>query len=263
MKQNVLRVLHHAFILAKYSAKESLSRPRQFLVNNITSVIFSSIFIIPGIILREHASMSFSLGLISGWINIQAVNAFSNAIQGRLRGGEFESYLMVPVSLISLYIFNVIGILGMIPYFLIIGSFMFLEGGYITLNLSLFLLALLLTYVSNCGISIILGAVHLAYRSVSQVLNFVNILILIFCGILVPGNVIPKPYDTLVLLVPWVQTSLFFGYALDNLKGIEFNPIQSSTYLLLYGVLTLILALDIFKRAELRIRSKGLNELEY
>lgn len=257
---NLNRVINHAVILMKYSILEGLSRPRELFTGSIGGLLFSAIFIIPGILMRGSVTMAFSAGVIAAWFNLAALQSFHTMISDGIRDGEFESFLMVPVSPFSLYLVGVMRTIVGAPFFFIMIIYVFLETGRVAFNPAFFLAALVFTFFVNCGLSIIFGAIQMAYRLIGQLVNVISILIFSLCQLVVVAGFLPEPFGILIRLIPWSQSTVLFGYAFDELTGSQFDPLYAIAYLLFFGLLTIAAAIPIFGRAEHRARTKGLME---
>ncbi len=125
------------------------------------------------------------------------------------------------------------------------------------------LIAIALTFFANLGLSIIFGAIQLTYKQISQLVNIVSLSVFLCCQLVVLAHILPEPLGFVVQLIPWSQSAVLFGYAFNELVGSSFDLLYAIAYLISFGLLTLAIAIPVFRRAEHHARIKGLIEREH
>lgn len=125
------------------------------------------------------------------------------------------------------------------------------------------LITIALTFFANLGLSIIFGAIQLTYKQISQLVNIVSLLVFLCSQLVVLAHILPGPLGFVVQLIPWSQSAVLFGYAFNELVGSSFDLLYAIAYLMSFGLLTLAIAIPVFRRAERHARIKGLIEREH
>jgi len=125
------------------------------------------------------------------------------------------------------------------------------------------LIAIALTFFANLGLSIIFGIILLTYKQISQLVNIVSLLVFLCCLLVVLAGILPGSLGFVVQLIPLSQSAVLFDYAFNELVGCSFDLLCAIAYLISFGLLTLAIAIPVFRRAERYARIKGLIEREH
>jgi len=256
MNKKWRKIASDSWVIFKIEMSELFSRPTEALMFFTQFVLFYVLAAIP-LWFFGVASLKF-LGALyfAAMLNTIGLSQFSNLVLKKLESGEYEAYMLTPTSILSLYLSNLYTIWMIIPIFLLGYIPGIIEAGIFSLNLPLLILALILTIISNAGISIILTGIHLAYRSIREVVGIAGILIYFFCMFGVIGLIHAHPWNYVILAIPWTNSTILmtqsFNLNLNN-SPIAYNIV----YLTLFTLVTLPISLKIYKKAEKRAKKHG------
>jgi ABC-2 type transport system permease protein len=167
--------------------------------------------------------------------------------------GTMDGLMVAPVSRYSIVVGKVLAqtVRGMIQGFMILGISMFLFGVKVYGSPFLMVLVMLLGVASFVGVGIIVTSMAAEQETAQMMMMLLQFPMMFLCGIVFPIEQLPSWLQTIGKLLP-------LYYAASALRKIivlnaSFNNIISDiTVLILYSVVTIGIAMPIFRRAMTR-----------
>jgi ABC-type polysaccharide/polyol phosphate export permease len=248
-------ILRQAWIMARAEMTSLLSNRRTLFNFYLQFLIVSAITLIPIYLFNRQSGGVFAAAYLAGLLNSICAQQFSGRVIGRVESGEYEIYLLSPIPMMSVYLTNVLSLALILPVIVLIYALAGLTVPDAQLNLPLFLLAAVLTFVLNIGVSIFLAGVHIAYRSLYQISNIASIVTMLYCAI----GVIPlynSQIGVIVQFVPWTHSTFLVMQSVK--KVVPWQQIWLSMGVILaIALITTPLALRFYALAERKRKRDG------
>ena len=231
---------------------EIIKKPGELIAFYLFYLVSFAMVIIPIYFFKRPDTNTYIICYISGIFNSSAVQQFCNLIVGKIKSGEYEALLLTPVSTISLYLYNLLGIILLLPIILIL--FFYLKTLGTNINSS-FLFGFFLIFLSNAGLSIIIAGVHLFSLSMEYLKNIISIIAFMMC-IFTPIILSFNSIKRFILFIPWANcTSLLINMNNKILTNSQYT--YTIIFLFMSSITVLLISLRFYKYAQNRKKKDG------
>lgn len=260
MTDDWIKILRDSWTIFEIEMEELTSRKRDtlFFLNFLAMYIVVALPLrLFGVKLISEVGATFFAAIL----NVSFIFQFVDVVMRTVRSGAYEAYMLALKSILSLYLSNFYTIWIFIPIFIMAFLPGVLEAGSLVFDVPMFIVAFILTALSNTSISIVLAGIHIAYKSIRQFRGITRLLLYFFFALGIPYLLWRELWSRVVLMIPQTHSISLMVYSLTAGKVKMTDPTFSILYLLLFSLLTLPLSLKIYRKAEQVAKKYGLTEL--
>ena len=193
-------------------------------------------------------------------LNVSAIFQFADAVLGRIRSGVYEALRLALKSMLSLYLANLYSAWVLIIVF-VMGFLPAALEGSLVIDVPLFLVAFILTLLSNAGISIIIAGIHIAYRPIRELRGLVGFVLYFLFAYGIPYCLQNEPWRRIILILPQAHSISLIMYSLTAHKITLIDPVHSILYLIVFSIVTVPPSLKMYMKAERIAKKYGFAEL--
>lgn len=248
------KVLEDSWVIFKIEMEELFSRVGDALMFFVQFLIMYFTVMLPLKLVGAKPLSEIGALFFAAMLNTSAIFQFADAILGRIRSGVYEAFRLALKSMLSLYLANLYTSWMLLVAF-VIGFIPAALEGSLAIDLPVFIVAFILTFLSNASISIVIAGIHIAYKPIRGFRGIIGLILYFLFAYGIPYCLKNDPWRRIVLVLPQAHSTSLILYSLTAHKVVLTDPLFSMLYLVIFTVVTIPPSLKMYFKAE-RIAKK-------